>query len=345
MYKTCIFLLFISLFGASANAQNIVDFQLAAPVAKASGNLYRAIKIMDLRNDTTSMGFVKTGFFDRRGSVIPKTPLATQLSQYFYKLADTAGKTKGMLLLLRRGKLEVTTIGTRDYGIFSFRASLFEARDGQYRQIASIDTISMVSSAMTVTAPLLDTGKKFLEKFIKDNVSTAPNGVVYSFHDILNLDSVEKRAIKLYNTPTYTDGLYLTYKSFMKQVPDEQITVEPGDVNYGVVKAVDANGNAQKVKPRKVYALVYHGQPYISSRGNYYPLKKDNDDFYFTGAVRVSSGVGNMVLVSSFGALGALIGSGGSEATFYVKLDHVDGGFIQIKRIENALPVPSSTGE
>ena len=48
MYKTCVFLLFISFFGASANAQNIVDFQLAAPVAKASGNLYRSLRIMDL---------------------------------------------------------------------------------------------------------------------------------------------------------------------------------------------------------------------------------------------------------------------------------------------------------
>ncbi|WP_158994034.1 hypothetical protein [Mucilaginibacter sp. L196] len=345
MSKTFISLLFISLLGTSAHAQNIVDFRLNAPVAKASGNLYRAIKIMDLRNDTTSMGFVKTGFFDRRGSVIPKTPLTTQLSQYFYKLADTTGKTRGMLLLLRRDKFEVMTIGTRDYGAFSFRANLFEAKDGQYRQIASIDTISTVSSAMTVTTALLDTGKKFLEKFISDNVSTVPNGAIYSYNDILHLDSMEKRAIKLYNTPTYADGLYLTYKSFMNQMPDKQITVEPSDVNYGVVNAVDANGNTQRVKPRKVYALVYHGQPYISSRGNYYPLKKDSGDFYFTGAVRVSSGVGNMVLVSSFGMLGALIGSGGSEATFYVKLDHVDGGFIQIKRIEDAPPVPSSTGE
>jgi hypothetical protein len=345
MYKTCVFLLFISLFGASANAQNIVDFQLAAPVAKASGNLYRSLRIMDFRNDTTSMGFVKTGFFDRKGSVIPKIPLATQLSRYFYKLADTEGKTKDMVLLLRRDKFEVMTVGTRDYGAFSFRANLFEAKDGQYRQIASIDTISTVSSAMTVTTALLDTGKKFLEKFISDNVSTVPNGAIYSYNDILHLDSMEKRAIKLYNTPTYADGLYLTYKSFMNQVPDKQITVEPGDVNYGVVKAADANGKMQRAKPQKVYALVYHGQPYISSRGNYYPLKKDNDDFYFTGAVRVSSGVGNMVLVSSFGVLGALIGSGGSEATFYVKLDHVDGGFIQVKRIEDAAPVPSSTGE
>jgi len=345
MSKTSIYLLFALLLAANANAQNIVDFQLAAPTAKVNANLYRTIRIIDLRNDTTSMGFVKTGFFDRKGSVIPKIPLRAQLSQYFYNLADTAGKTKEMVLLLRRDVFEVTNIGSRDYGSFSFRAGLYEVKDGQYQQIVSIDTVATVSSAMTVTTALLNTGNKLMGEFISGHVFAEPNGAVYSYHDIFHLDSVEKRAIKLYNTQTYADGLYLTYKSFMNQVPDKQITVEPGDVNYGVVKAVDANGKTQRVRPQKVYALVYHGQPYISSRGNYYPLKKEKDDFYFTGAVQVSSGVGNMVLVSNFGALGALIGSGGSEATFYVKLDYMNGGFIQIKRIEDAAPVPSSTGE
>ena len=62
MYKSSIFLLFILLFGASAHAQNIVDFKLDTPKAKVNGNLYRGIKIIDLRSDTASMGFVKTGF-------------------------------------------------------------------------------------------------------------------------------------------------------------------------------------------------------------------------------------------------------------------------------------------
>ncbi|MHB8208071.1 hypothetical protein, partial [Mucilaginibacter sp.] len=314
MYKTCIFLLFISLFGTNARAQNVVNFQLDIPNANVNGNLYHTIRIIDQRNDTTSMGFVKTGFFDRRGGVIPKIPLAAQLSRYFYNLVDTAGKSKEMVLLLRRDVFEVTTIGSRDYGSFSFRAGLYEVKDGQYQQIASIDTVATVSSAMTVTTALLSTGNKLMGEFISGHVSAAPNGDVYSYHDIFHLDSVETRAIKLYNTQKYADGLYLTYKSLMNQVPDRQITVEPGDVNYGVVKTVDANGKTQRVRPQKVYALVYRGQPYISSRGNYYPLKKEKNDFYFTGAVQVSSGVGNMVLVSSFGALGALIGSGGSEA-------------------------------
>ena len=345
MYKTCVFLLFVLLFGVRANGQNVVDFKLDEPKAKVNGNLYHNLKILDLRTDTTSIGFVKTGFFDRKGSVIPKIPLATQLNQYFYKIADTAGKTGDLVLLLRRDRMEVLTIGSRDYGNFSFRANLYSLKNGAYRQIASIDTLRMVSSLMTVTGPLLDTGKKFMESFISDHIAVAPSGATYSNYDILHVDSIEKRAIKLYNTPTYADGVYLTYRSFMNQVPDKQVTVEPADVNYGVVKTVGANGNTQKIKPQKVYALVYRGQPYISSRGTYYPLKKDQDDFYFTGAVQVGSGVGNIVLVSEFGMLGALLGSGGSEATFYVKLDHLNGGFIQIKKIEAAAPVPSSLGE
>lgn len=345
MYKIIVFLLFILLFGANAHAQNVVDFQLDAAKVKVNGNLYGKIRIIDIRSDTTSMGFVKTGFFDRRGSVIPKIPLATQLCQYFYKIADTAGKTGEMVLLLRRDKMEVITIGSRDYGSFSFRANLFAVKDGQYRQIASIDTVSTVSSIMTVTTPLLDTGKKFMKNFILDHVAAAPTGFIYSYYDILHIDSIEKRTIKLYNVTTYADGLYLTYKSFMNQVPDKQITVEGSDVNHGVVKAVYADGKTQKVKSQKVYALVYHGQPYISSRGNYYPLKKENDDFYFTGAVRVSPGVGTTIVTSSFGMLGALIAFGGSEDTFYIKLDHLNGGFIQIKRIEDAPSVAGNKGE
>jgi len=345
MCKTGFFLFFTLLASAGVMAQNTVNFQLAVPAVKIKESQYHQIKVIDLRNDTTNLGQVKKGFFDRKAMVIPKPSLTDQLNLCFYNQAGTEGSTGQLVLLLQRVEFNAITVGTRDYGFFIFRASLFSQKNEQYQQIVSIDTVAKVSSAMGVTDTLFKVGSKLIRQLITDHISAASGGVLYSYHDILHIDSVRKLAMKLYHTETYADGLYLTYKSFMNQTPDKQITVELNDVNYGVVRAADANGKTHRVNVQKVYALVYRGQPYISSRGMYYPLTKKAGDLYFTGEVQVSEGFGSIVLASSFGALGAAIGAANSEATFYVKIDPIDGQFIKIREIKDTPVIPANTSE
>ncbi len=83
-----------------------------------------------------------------------------------------------------------------------------------------------------------------------------------------------------------------------------------------------------------MYAFVYKGQPFVATEYGYYPLQKINDDFYFTGKAKVTANTGDVIAASLFfGIIGGLIASN-SEATFEMKIDHLNGGFIRLKEIE-----------
>jgi len=323
---------------ASANifAQNIVDFELTPPTAKASGNLYRSFRYIDSRPDTADLGFVQTGFFNRRGTVIAKTPLAKQLTGLFNAIADTAGKQPELIFQLWQCSFVEITAGMSEKGFFSLRAGLYSNSGGNCREIRLIDTIFVLKSAIDVTQDLLRAGRQAMSDFLTDNVTREGTGAIFSYHDVLHIDSVEKRKIMLYNTATYVDGLYLNYKSFMNQTPDKKVTLDGDDLNQATIKATGENGKPQKVKATKVYAIVYKGQPYVATRGVYYQLKKENDDFVFTGKEQVSAGNGDVIAATvMFGVLGSLLTSN-TEATFEMKIDHLSGRFIRLKEIPEA---------
>jgi hypothetical protein len=58
-------------------------------------------------------------------------------------------------------------------------------------------------------------------------------------------------------------------------------------------------------------------------------VRKDNDDFYFTG--KIKPGV-DPVASMMFGLLGSLLSSTNTEYWF-MKIDHNNGNFIRIRRI------------
>ncbi|WP_295791537.1 hypothetical protein [Mucilaginibacter sp.] len=158
---------------------------------------------------------------------------------------------------------------------------------------------------------------------------------------MLHIDSVEKLKIKAYNTTAYADGLYLTYQSFMNQAPDKQVTADGFDLNMATIKTTGDNGKPQKVKPAKVYAIVFKGLPYISCRGVYYPLKKENGEFLFTGRAQVTANNGDVIVAGAmFGILGSLLASN-ADATFEMKIDHLSGRFIRLKEIPDPVVTES----
>jgi hypothetical protein len=137
----------------------------------------------------------------------------------------------------------------------------------------------------------------------------------------------------VYNSTVYKDGLYTNYQSFRLQTPDQQLT---GTIKNGLpsgIKSVDANGKTEKVKSKDIYAVVLNGQTFIATDYGYYPLEKREDDFYFTGKAKVTANTGNVIAASLFfGIIGGLIASD-AEATFDMKIDHLNGGFVRLREV------------
>ena len=321
----------ISLFGQSKTE----DFELGSPGPKVQNSNYNSITLLDSRKDTSSLGIVQLGAFNRKARVIPKTPFSRQLKILVDSLTDPTASSGRLLLQLKQFNFAEVTGSFTERGYFHFRANLYSDSNGQYQKIASIDTLVVNKSGMDVTKAMLRHGGELVVSFIAGNLSKRPSDAYYfSMNDVMNIDSIEKAAIKLYNTETYADGLYLTYNTFKEQAPDKQITAQVKNGDIIKPRTTDSSGKSIKVKPGSVYALVYQGQPYISTDYGFYPLEKRGSDFFFIGKAKVTANTSDVLVASMmFGIMGSLLASN-AQATFEMQIDHVSGGFIHLREIK-----------
>ncbi|MBD1383934.1 hypothetical protein IDJ75_01475 [Mucilaginibacter rigui] len=65
----------------NAQAQSTQKFAFELPENKISYSLYNKISVADIRKDTTSMGVIQTGAFNKMTKVIAKEPLNVQFNK------------------------------------------------------------------------------------------------------------------------------------------------------------------------------------------------------------------------------------------------------------------------
>lgn len=329
-------LLLILFASTTVYAQHTATFELSMPETKIAGSLYNKLTVIDARPDTMDMGIVQTGALNRRAKVVSVAPVPVLLTKMFSLLIDSAARNNEMLIQLRQLSFAEITGAMSEKGYCYLRADAY-AKEGQtYQKIRSVDTVVLVK-AMDVTRPLFKRASKIINDFIAGGLIIQPvGGQTYSYQDVINIENIEKQGMKLYTSETYTDGVYLTYQSFMNQVPDKlNPEVEFDEAGNPVkVKVADATGKMEKLKPQNFYAIVIRGKPFVASHHGIYALKKVNNDFIFIGKADVTAKTGDIVAASLFfGVTGALIATN-AEAVFEMKLDHINGGFMRLREVE-----------
>src|SRR5262249_30668948 len=114
----------------------------------------------------------------------------------------------------------------------------------------------------------------------------------------------------------------------------------------GVVTAGNPGGDLKAVNVDKLYAVVYHGIPYIATDLGCYPLGRGGDDFYFVGFLHKDAGLGNVPGLSVSGQpgpslmngiTGAMLTRYGLKTLYQAMLDHETGGFVFV-RVLTATP-------
>ncbi len=328
----------ILLFSGKAFSQKAKeDFKLSIPEQKVPGSLYNKIKFIDSRYDTSNFGIVQLGAFNRKARVIPEKHLSLQLSDVLAALIDSSAKDGELLLYVTQFNFAEVTGAMSEKGYCYVRAILYSLDGDRYKKLSGIDTVVLIK-AMDVTRALFRHGSKLVTGLISQNLLQSPgNTESYSYNEVLRMDSIEKSKLKLYNATEYTDGIYTSYETFRDQLPDKQATVEMKNGGISSVKTAGESGKMEKIKSKNMYAVVYQGAPFIATEFGYYPLYKRNDDFYFTGRAKTAASTGDVVAASLFfGVIGGLIASGTADATFEMKIDHVNGGFIRLREIKTS---------
>lgn len=324
-----------------AKAQKTEPLTFNLPKQKVTGSLYNKVTLIDIRPDTLSMGGIQTGAFNRQAIVVAKEPLKSQLNNILAALIDNTAKSQELALQLRFVNFTEFTGGFTERGYFFLKAQLYLKTNDGYRKINTIDTVAPVSAAMDVSNALLRKGSETLSNFIAANLTRKPSNYTYSYNDIEKADSIEKSRLAVYNTDTFVDGVYLTYKAFSDQTPDWKIRMDEGDtIQKNNVKMIDQTGKLRKVKAGVGFAIVYKGVAYISTTSGYYILTKRNKDFFFTGKVQsvMQRNTSNILVASKmYGAVdaamaGAIVAADDTDNSISeFKVNYETGQFIKMK--------------
>ena len=338
LFLVAFFLFIIKIDAMTQDA--IREFSLAPADIKISNSLYNSIEFIDSRVDTTNFGIVQVGLMNNIAKVKPKTPLKFQLQDFLASVIDPTSEDNQLLFHLRHFVFAETTKALSEVGHCYIRAGLYAGNQEVYKNIAVIDTVVSIK-AMDVTKPLLKAGSQLICDLITNNLKKeAADSISYSFNEIVKLDSIEKRDIKVYNSDEYVDGLYYNYSSFKEQTPDEEIVVKfKKDFSISSVKKIDENGKLINVKSDEAYAIVYEGKTYISTGYGFFPLYRNSTDFYFVGKVKPLTSNNDGAITTAavwFGAIGGIVAAsmGAPGENYFIIIDHINGGFIHVRKMQ-----------
>ncbi len=340
MLRPLLFSLLLSLPAGAVFAQkHTTEFQLDAPKVKVSNSLYNSIQLLDMRDDTTNLGGVRTGHTNRREQLLANPSLHKQLRIVLSELLDSTTAQSGELLLrLRHLRFSEITGGYSEIGYCQLGAELFSKKDGGYQLLDTLNTTIRLEKTADITAPVLSAGSERLTSFLARALPKTAGGRVYSYADVVNIDSFMKRALPVYNAAIYKDGLYRSYDAFVAQIPDAPVRAEIKEGQLKHVWILTADGEKYKRPNRnEIYSVVYDGRPYIATEWDFYLLKKEQDDFVYRGKMRVGSNDAAMGTAGMFGLAGALIGLAVSPKTneFYeMKIDYRSGRPVPVRKID-----------
>jgi hypothetical protein len=303
-------------------------FQLTAPQRKPVRSLYKTIIFFDSRQDTT-IGTYLTGPDNKTVKLVLKATAQSQLVNILNAYTDAGSGNGAILFQLKRFSFAEPARTRYCY----LSAAIYALKDAGYVKLASLDTTLVITSAAEFPAELAQEGNQVIDDFIaKAILLPATDAVVYSYDDLVHMDSVEKRRIPVYNTNSYTEGIYGTYSSFMNQRPEVRGEVKEKSDGKLSVRILDPKWEDPKGLVH-IFAVVYKGVPYVVTHYGDYPLQKQNDDFYFTGKLRVTPATDGKAGVDvSSGLMGVLPTA--DKADYRVLLDHTNGEFIHLKVLD-----------
>jgi hypothetical protein len=268
------------------------DFILPLPEKKIAHSLYNTLTLIDTRYDTSNIGVLWNGYVnDINVSPAPVT-LAVQFKNLLDAATDGTALQGQLLIHIRFFKFTDVIDKAGHNGFCFFRAGFYAQAEHGYKKMRSVDTTLrfMIPSMGNNAKKLFRQCGEVISGIVTESLTmAAKNDSIYSFADIVNTDSLEKRKIPVYNTQTYKNGVYKNYTSFKNQEPD--FTIAAIDTSNGAitsVRAISKNGKEFKVKDKEVYAVIFDSSICIATRYGYRPLTKIGDDFYLSGKMNAT---------------------------------------------------------
>jgi hypothetical protein len=338
MNKILYSIIFLALVFPVSAQDKTKPFELDFTGKKIDNGLYNNIKFIDSREDTSNMGIVRIGSLNKEALVTTTGDFSVQLNDLLKKINGEGAQQNEVLFQLRRLKFveKEEEEGSKEHGYCFFRASLYANKDNAYQLVSSIDTFIVVVEKGDITNLILEEANNAIVYFLSNALKKQSTiGSILTWNEIMKIDSVEKNKIKLYNVEKYTDGVYKTFMAFKAQIPDYSlfsITFEDGEITE--IKAKNRKGKVSRIRKDNVYAIVNNGKPFISAQFGYYPLVKNNNDFYFIGDDKLHFIKGQIAKSTSIFDTTDYLYTPIPITSYEIKIDHVNGKFMRMRELK-----------
>lgn len=316
-------LLFLTSPVGSMERERMKEFVLEKPQTVVSNSLYNQLLVIDQRKEGERLGRVDY-------EVIAAPKLAVQLKNYLTQVTNEQAQPGTMVICLKTFRFAQQSSVMNTQRFCSINADLYEKDDSVYRPIQTLDQIFFLEGS---GKQIMQTGDKELTHLITNNLTIHGNKqVALSYGEMLASDSIAKRKLKLYNTTEFIDGVYSNFESFKNQIPDISASIVARKDKIRSVVTLDSLGNAKKLLPTNVYALVVDGRPFISTGIGFFPLQLQEDDFYFTGNFQVPLRSGMVALVGVVGAM--MLSNAKDVGEFDAMINYKNGELIRLRRLD-----------
>jgi hypothetical protein len=316
------------------------EFFITPPEGKSYESNYGRLSFIDSRYDSLDQGFVLNN--DKKLSIVLATSLQKQLNNYLEAVVDTSQAKGELLFQLRKFRIVQKRDIDFEYGYCFIRATTYARAGKTYRRLADMDTL-MILRGGDVTDTLLTDAKKQLCRLIRKSLKiTVDDKLEYGYADILRLDADEKKNLKVYTTSTFTNGIYLTYNSFMNQGPDYKDAKVVFKWNGTVrISVKDKEGKKLKLTGKDIYGFVEKEVPYIISDQGVCVVERKSGYLIYAAKDKVNENNEEYSLPEKqIEALGPNTSAAikisparGVYGYFVSYIDHVDGTFMRVKKI------------
>jgi len=314
-------LILISVIGIYAKDDG-KSFRLVIPeTTKVSNSLYNNIEFLDSRNN-----------YEYDLLRIDPASFLSQLNTLLQALTNETAHDATLFIQLRDLSLEKESKNEGEYA--HLRITLYERINSDYLMIGTTDE----KIPLPKPKEYMETISQAITDIISSNLLQAyTDPKPFTLENVHHIAFFEKENLKVYNTNSFANGIYLTFLDFINQVPDERkITTKFKKGELKEIKIINPENNKErKLDAAYIFAVVIDGQPYISVDNKYIPMYKVDDDFYFEDEIsnsKVGFAPSFSFGIGSGGYRGAGIGLGiygkSAKQKINFRIDHLNGDFV-----------------
>jgi len=233
-----------------------------------------------------------------------KEDLEKLFSDWFLENNKELGQTK-YFLMLEHLKVNDIPAERSVSGHLEMQMSTFLKRNDKYYFLkkASISKDYPQKDHAYITRAIAAKISSELTDIVTDSYTEAGLNIPISEIDLGNYQKIISELLPVYNSQSFTDGVYRDYKSFAEQKPDKELTVRKNkDGVIKGVKRIDGYDNLSK----DVFAIIDNGIAYKKTPTSIIEIEKDNEGYFITAseeeifpqsntAIYVGAGVGGII--------------------------------------------------